>query len=229
MKLSDILGEAKVGDWSDYWSNYNKIEDLHPERRAAITRREEERARATKKTQAVGAGAAAYVHAPTDERQLNKVHRVTHQGEATAVYLNKIAKSRIASANPFFPKVYATRTKSGTVTHTIERLVPFNTIAKNTELLESLREQYFDRDLMYRAAPEDFVNAIRLVFRKPEYAKDPMLKQAVEFIIHLKQELKDRGQEATVDIHVGNIMWRLTGNIPQLVITDPIHVPTISW
>lgn len=48
--------------------------------------------------------------------------------------------------------------------------------------------------------------------------KDPLLKQAIMFIV--KIGMRDR--EAYVDVHEANIMFRLTSTGPQLVISDPL-------
>jgi hypothetical protein len=42
-------------------------------------------------------------------------------------------------------------------------------------------------------------------------------KQAIEFIRNVR-----RTSGGYPDIHAGNLMWRMTGTMPQLVITDPL-------
>jgi hypothetical protein len=49
--------------------------------------------------------------------------------------------------------------------------------------------------------------------------KDPELREALDFISKVQSEGK---RKFTMDLHSGNIMWRITGNRPQLVIMDPL-------
>jgi hypothetical protein len=50
--------------------------------------------------------------------------------------------------------------------------------------------------------------------------QDPLLRQALRVVRAIKSRSK---KYVSVDIHSSNIMWRLAGTMPQLVLTDPLY------
>jgi len=37
-------------------------------------------------------------------------------------------------------------------------------------------------------------------------------------------ELRDKTPRCFIDLHEHNVMWRMTGLMPQLVLTDPLYI-----
>jgi hypothetical protein len=164
---------------------------------------------------------------------MDQVHRTARENEGTTVYLKFIHDHPDLHNNPFFPKVKGIRKLSnGVSTIDIERLVPYQQkgLGDNAELLSSLYRQYFgsaDSIKQFDAeSDEDYASRMRFRFedaveRAVEYGgrntTDPYLKQAAHIIQHIRAT-----NDLLIDIHAGNIMWRLTSVGPQLVITDPL-------
>lgn len=178
----------------------------------------------------VGAGLNAYVHKTDNQHSLDQVHRTANPDEGTNVYLNFLRTHPKLYNNTFFPRVKDMRTSShDTVTMDIERLHPFTTpgLGDNIKLLTSLWQQYFRWRLPGRARTNDeeyiddlrwsFLQNLRDAVSSGSGVIDPQLMQAHHVISHIKYKYHQ-----TVDIHANNIIWRLTGVGPQLVITDPL-------
>lgn len=185
----------------------------------------------------VGAGLNAYVHRTNDQHSLDRVHRTAKSDEGTNMYLDFVHTHPKLHSNPFFPKVRGSQPRSnGAVTMHIERLVPFTApgLGDNVELLLSLWDRYLEADPPvrygtkgYRDSEDDHVFAERVGQLLISYienviifgrgAKDLSLRQACAVLHYLKTE-----HDMSVDLHPGNVMWRLTSVGPQLVITDPL-------
>lgn len=179
----------------------------------------------------VGAGINAYVHRTDNQHSLDQVHRTAKPNEGTTLYLDFLRTHPKLYNNTFFPRVKGVRSlHSNTTTMDIERLKPFNTpgLGDNVELLLSLWERYYkwrvpiqlkgESDSNYRFDIQwKFLHNLNDVIKYGSGTADPQLTQAYKIIDHLRSK-----HDQVIDIHSGNVMWRLTGVGPQLVITDPM-------
>lgn len=168
----------------------------------------------------VGAGSNAYVHKHDNPHSLDYVHRTAAARDACTIYLDYISEHPELHNNPFFPRVHKKIGEGSHVTHQLERLVPFNTnsIISNEKLLAALCERWFNEVVDETAAVESILYYIEFaLYGHTEYIKDKHLLNAVNVIRHIQKEY---GGE--VDLHCDNVMWRITGKTPELVITDPL-------
>jgi hypothetical protein len=180
----------------------------------------------------VGSGVAAYVGRQNNPHQMDRVTRLGPKKDGAGFYLKAVHQAGLHN-NPYLPRLLARPKVSGNVqTAVIERLLPFNTpkIAGNRELMMSLWDNWFKYQ-----PPGHLLNATDKVFAREigdsvsmilndavsrgQYAsiKDDDLIAALQFIQQLMEQHK-----LEEDIHSENIMWRMTGNMPQMVITDPL-------
>lgn len=170
----------------------------------------------------VGSGAGAYVGRKEDPHEMDNIERISDEEDGTALYLKTIAETPELAKNPFFPRVRQQRTENGVTTAIVERLVPFTSDKMNSiPMLQAVWEDLFNAELppddeLY----EELTKRIEYTLRKNRIGqeirddiKNPQFKQAIEWL--------HTNRLGTADLHDGNIMWRITGNRPQLVITDP--------
>lgn len=174
--------------------------------------------------QYVGSGASAYVGRTATPHEMDRVQRTAPEKEGGMIYLRAIANMPDAHNNPFLPRVHATPAGDGGIaTYQMERLVAFQSrkIIKNEPLIESLWEQYFTIPFSNHddIASEITNNLDDIVCydQNTEIIRDPALREALLMIAKLA-----RTHNLSADIHSENVMWRMTGNMPQLVITDPL-------
>lgn len=185
----------------------------------------------------VGSGASAYVGRSTSPSEMDRVERVGPKKDPTAVYLAAISKDPSAYDNPYLPRVLQKPRTSGNVQAVqMERLYPFDTpkIAGNVPLMLSLWKYWFSEpippslQLCDADSPDDFAKTFAefvafAIDRAIDHGavdeiRDPALVKAIQFI----RRLMAKGAGYTADVHYANIMWRITGTMPQLVITDPL-------
>lgn len=180
----------------------------------------------------VGSGLTAHVHKLDNPHEMDRVHRISPNYDGTFIYLQYIATHQDQCYNnPFFPRILAAPSKLGNQHSTVqlEHLLPFHTpkIIENTEFLPTLWEQYFTLPRMPHQSFGDIVQLIEhgLIERRTDFVRYSSLKKAMNIIC----ELKEKTPRCFIDLHEQNVMWRMTGLMPQLVITDPLHAtkPTI--
>jgi hypothetical protein len=178
----------------------------------------------------VGTGANAYVYKNTSPQSMDSVNRISSIKDPTSKYLQTIANTPDLHNNPFLPRIHEVRSLSKRTREVqMEKLYPLNLKAltedKEQRLLRSIWEQYlnedYDRNNAYLTPFEVMNNLamhIHMALKNANYSriKDEQLIEALEFIRQFV------GEEAKPDIHGGNLMWRITGNMPHLVITDPL-------
>lgn len=176
------------------------------------------------KNRVIGAGSFAAVHTP-DLENWGDVHRTSHEDDSNVYFLDAITHApQHVQNNPYLPRVRSTSIEGGVHTAIMERLQPFQTgsIAGNKGLLMViLNEIDGDHRLSEREVTVSHItNAIQSALFQPSahsWGSNPAFREACEFIRSVEEE-----NDSTIDIHDGNIMWRLTYPRPQLVITDPI-------
>jgi hypothetical protein len=130
--------------------------------------------------------------------------------------------------NPYFPRVISHQSyrRNGKIYNKsrVEKLYPLDTpkIIENEELMSSLIEDMFTKGIMYNSNPVEFITDQITAAVKGNFGliKDPELLEACKMINKL---WRDWGTETfMIDTHSGNLLWRITGNRPQLVLNDPI-------
>jgi hypothetical protein len=191
----------------------------------------------------VGSGANAAVYRKDDPEHLNTVQRVSSAKgtddrgyHAYAEFLTRYPGLR---KNPYLPRLRKVEhTADNVVEYEVERLHPFHDERiSHAPTLWALCNRIFtpDRVLKIKSAVANdmtsegkealktriigtLIMAVNLRdTRQRETIQDPLLRQALRVISAVT-----RHDIVYPDIHEGNIMWRLTGTMPQLVITDPL-------
>ena len=179
-----------------------------------------------------------------DGKRMNQVHKVGRAGnlvqgtndvkevagDGYLLYLKAIHDyEQKGGQNPYFPRILnltIRRKTDGNLYYTadIEKLYPFQNskIVTNTDLMKSLYEQMFNDDGSrgkYDGNANEFVQKIEHAIdgHGLPYIKDKKLLEAINVVRQVNSKEKFLN-----DMHIGNIMWRITGNMPQLVITDPL-------
>jgi hypothetical protein len=182
----------------------------------------------------LGKGQFATVHKDDDDpHQYNQVIRTTTGGKDGGVRWHEaISTNPQIQNNPFIPKVYKVSKQGEQYTSEIQHLYPLDSpkIAGNQLLMQTLWNEYFNpvySTFPRTRTPSTFAKAlsreITLCYWENGYKINPdtplghKLRQAIEFI-----KLVQHGKENGMDAHEGNLMWRITGTMPQLVITDPL-------
>jgi len=125
--------------------------------------------------------------------------------------------------NPYFPRIESLRikkSKNGEIHyHTdLEKLYPYKTskIIQNQELMSSLKDEMFH----ITKHNEDYDLSMLVMVAcdgERSWIKDPELAKAVSLIDKVAAKGHFRW-----DMGTNNMMWRITGNRPQIVITDPL-------
>jgi hypothetical protein len=133
------------------------------------------------------------------------------------------------SQNPFFPRIHDLKIRkdptTGNLTYNVkmEKLYSFNDIYDNPEMLAAMREHLFGDDGSESEENEilqDYTLGQLIVTAcdgQQDLIKDPQFLEAVKKIDAVVNRYHHNW-----DMHSGNMMWRMTGTMPQLVITDPI-------
>lgn len=176
----------------------------------------------------VGTGANAYVYKHNTPTDMDYVIRLSDTRDSAARYLKALKERPDLRKNPYLPRVLKiTQLDNATVSIKVERLVPFDTpeLVQNELMLRSILERITSEDVSHTTPASlsyEIVDIIeRGIFYGPNIAHitDNELADAVKFIRMIKDTTKSKA-----DIHIGNIMWRMTGSMPQIVITDPLNV-----
>jgi len=210
--------------------------DDHPKKRAIARQRKQSG------HEFMGAGINAYVSGNQSPHEMDNVKRLSDATDPTARYLKWLHDHPEAANNPYLPRVMNYRQGKDLSRAKIERLIPLTSPKLlSWPLLTSTWEHMFaspapthedinreaNEELTDAEALEQFAgmitDAFDLILRGNEGSRhprvmqeiiDPQLQQALELL----RSIRNGGYP---DIHTGNVMWRMTGTRPQLVITDP--------
>lgn len=125
--------------------------------------------------------------------------------------------------NPYFPRVINLKVKRDPKGEEIyydidlERLHSFRSL--DEDVRTSLSEYMFTEEACEKYNG-DIVGMISMVLERnrASIVKDPELNDALAII----KSIADSSSDFIFDIKADNMMWRMTGNRPQLVITDPL-------
>lgn len=128
--------------------------------------------------------------------------------------------------NPYFPimdDLHIRKDKNGLLSYTanLHKLLPFETekLTSNMDLMVSLREHMFGPTDIEFSDGRDAMHNILFHLNQTSSAVDRNLAAALNMV---DQIIYTSREDLIKDIHRGNVMWRITGTMPQLVIVDPI-------
>jgi hypothetical protein len=178
-----------------------------------------------------------------DTKSNKRLNQVTKIGKTGSIMSGNIAKKveedgwllwmqavhraqKRGEDNPYFPimdDLHIRKDKDGLLSYTanLHKLLPFRTakLISNMDLMVSLREHMFGpTDITFSDGP-DAANNILFHLNQTSSAVDRNLAAALNMVDQL---IYTSREEFMKDIHYGNVMWRITGTMPQLVIVDPI-------
>jgi hypothetical protein len=216
MRLFELINFEPKNTKRDYKTHANRISD-------------------TTKSKYQGSGHFAKVsHHDTPKRQnqvrksgvagmigLDHPRRVTDPAEdGYLCYIKMVVES--GNKNPYFPRIHNVKTfraPDGTIYYDVdlEKLYPYETeeISGNEDLISSLRDRMFIDD---ENTKDDGISSLILNSDYDvSHIKDPKLKEAI-----IKIQAVAKEGDHSWDLGPSNMMWRITGNMPQLVFTDPI-------
>ena len=195
----------------------------------------------------LGAGFAATVYSTGSDKRLNQVTKMGKAGRVNRKDLSFEQISKITNDgylayisavkeyensgkfNPYFPRVDDIKIfqeSDGKIHYRInlEKLYSIHTekIYKNTDLIRSLIHNMFDinDNQIKDENPEETLLYLMLRLDYPTMRamiKDNNLIEALDLISGLR-----RGGKFSFDLGASNMMWRVTGSMPQIVITDPL-------
>lgn len=222
MRLFELINFDPVNTNKNYKTRSNRVAD-------------------TTKSTVKGTGHFAKVNQHDSPKRLNQVRKTGQAGkigynepspvddpskDAYLSYIKMVVEDK--SQNPYFPRVHNVQTfraPNGDIYYNVdlEKLLPFRTekIYDNEALTDSLRERMFKFD---DTNPNDDFGGYSLS-QQMMYAceadtnriRDPKLLDAVQKINSLIEK-----SDHHWDMGSANMMWRLTGNMPQIVLTDPV-------
>lgn len=180
-----------------------------------------------------GAGSMAYVRQSRSPHEHDTVQRISQGHDPHNTYAWYV-KHHTDGHNPYLPIIRNVQPgDSGLVTTAMERLIPFTSAQLAVpELISGQAGTWFVDSLAQKlrrsveAASKDHSKCAKIVvyalgtaMNRPDLISDPKLKEAID-IIH---QVLSIDPDFRLDLTEDNIMWRITGTKPHLVITDPIN------
>jgi hypothetical protein len=197
-------------------------------------------------------GMAYNMNSPKRLNQITKLGRAAAMPDGALIPTDKISddgylswlqevnhRAKIGDVNPYLPIIHDLKIMKGPDDKlhyrvNMEDLVTFTSkmILGNEPVMSSLCMRMFGKDLdesvkndpkasefLYAYYGDFIILRLSRGVRNPnDFIKDAKLKQVLDAISFLRNNNND----FMVDLHEGNIMWRMTGTIPQLVILDPL-------
>ena len=188
----------------------------------------------------VGSGAFGTAYDTKSNKRLNQVTKIGRTGSimtgkvATRVeedgwlaWMQAVHRAqKRGENNPYFPimdDLHIRKDKDGVLSYTanLHKLLPFHTekLTSNIDLMASLREHMFGPTDIKFSDGRDAAQNILFHLNQTSSAVDRDLAAALNMVDQLIYTSSD---DFMKDIHSGNVMWRMTGTMPQLVIVDPI-------
>jgi len=179
-----------------------------------------------------GAGTMAFVYQHNDDHQLDRVERISLSADPHTAFMQFIIDNNVK--NPYLPRCFGKSDSNGIVQSTMERLVPFaNPNVATVELVRNLCGKWFQYHISHPLETQMDENTTQ--FECAEYIsniihdaitsdpddliQDPVLLEAIKII----RIVMKSSRSFVADITSENIMWRIAGGVPHLVITDPIN------
>lgn len=197
------------------------------------------------KSDVVGVGAFSAAYDTHSNKRLNQVTKIgkagNFDGGGHVKSVSDISKDGFLSYiravheynergkyNPYFPVIHNLKIRKDeadrlTYSADMERLHEYESkkIMGNYDLMISLYDRMFkkpwDPKWAFDYMPREILSQLSSGLRSNNIA-DPKLLDA----LYLIRNIIKTGLNFNLDLHSGNLMWRITGNMPQLVILDPI-------
>ena len=166
-----------------------------------------------------------------DPNKVIKTSEIYHENPEKDEYVQFIKLILDHQDNPFFPRIHKAKLVYNNRTDTYELVaVMEKLVSLRNEKIRDVAEHLFNQmdikvedAVVHERDKEDF-RWLFDWFKDPEnrkkivqHSKNPQFKQAMKL---LEPYIQKYGQ----DLHGGNIMVRLTGHGPQLVIIDPFSI-----
>lgn len=175
----------------------------------------------------LGSGSYAYV-GTNDDENFGDVHRIAGVDDGGSMYLKYLADHPNVAMNPFFPRVHKVAKNEDTQVTIIERLLPFRTeaVCQNELLMKAIWGRYFNisqQEAVKKYNCKSVAAAIPYIIQNAlieHYTGELKDKRLIE-AMHILTKISGAIGNVDIDIHPGNIMWRMAPYQPQLVITDP--------
>lgn len=171
----------------------------------------------------VGSGSGAYVGRTDNPHELDNVERLSDNTDGTSLFYQWLLDHPDSASNPYFPRVKSHQSKDGISYSIIERLVPLQNDRLMSEMLmKSVWERMFNLPLP-TAEPLQIVTVIADKLELACSRRGADVRQTIvdPHLIEAINLLMTDARMGSPDIHENNLMWRITGNRPQLVFTDP--------
>lgn len=212
-------GSVDINSADSEWDSGHK-NDFPP----AFQKEIERRRRRHPNRKHLGSGLFSYVDQDQSPHEMDNVSRVhSDPNDGSLAWYSIIADNPQLSSNPYLPKVRA-KVKAGDYPEfVVEKLYPMSTFKYNSPILRSILSRalgdYPGPEFIPTVTGGAFIQAIReyIVMGLQDPDADPQFQQMVDLLQNIVKNSNYR-----FDIHYGNIMFRITGNVPQLVIVDPL-------
>ena len=195
-----------------------------------------------------GAGSYSQVYGSDSSKRLNQVTKVGRTGlvlddddagvdyveqDAYLFYLQEVYRYLKYSHNPFFPQIHDLKifrnkeTEKLSFRANIERLHPMEIFEGNEEVIKMVWNNLFGETYYLEPMLDDLTRQISVVCRQYVASnksnaidiKNPQMREALDVIYEIIRVSK---RKIGLDLHEYNMMWRLTGTMPQLVFNDPV-------
>jgi hypothetical protein len=212
MRLHEILTED-YDDEEEHWDK-SVLKQIAPDNFTSHV----DKLRKDPKHKHLGQGSYSYVHQHDDEPGV--VHKVSRKEDPSHEFFKWMSKNESLANNPFFPKIHSTKSAGSHKHMTVEPLVKLkNGPVNDQKFLKALWTELFGPPTK-PVTMQKIIDAMgHLVHQnKIGLAQSPRLKQALNAIVTYCDENNVSPDIITDD----NYMWRMVGNKPQLVFSDPV-------
>lgn len=213
-------GSADVDVLDSKWDAQNKRNFNDKFQHMIDTRRSQQPSR-----KHLGSGLFSYVDQDQSPHEMDNVSRIhSDPNDGGLLWYSIIANNPMLASNPYFPRVKSKTNSGGYPEFVVEKLHSLEVFRGNSEVLRFMLEQALGSYPGPEHIPEvtiaKFVNTIR------EYVvmglDDPEASPQFQQVVDLLQDIVNGEGNYAFDIHTGNLMVRITGSAPQLVVGDPL-------
>jgi hypothetical protein len=190
----------------------------------------------------IGSGSFSSVFATDSPKRANQVTKVAKAGNISdlsgsvenieddgyLMYLMQVNKfTKLGANNPYFPVIVDLRIsrapdKKLHYRANLEKLTEFDSleILDNTEAMKAVCIQMFGTwtRATGRMMAKYIEEKVEAGLQNPSKIKDPNLQRVLKLVAHIA----DQNTNLETDVSAQNMMWRTSGELPQLVIVDPV-------
>lgn len=194
--------------------------------------------RNTRGTDLLGYGHFGKAYSSDSPKRLGQIKKIAKAGEVTnntsakdilqdgyLSYLHSVYELKKSGIkNKFFPVIHNLkifRDADGNLSYDVdmEKLVGLNSDTIDYAILSLLWENLLDVELTEQSTFRNFVYILDKALDSGHFneIKDEELREALMYIYRIKVK-----GHFMPDLHSGNVMLRITGTMPQLVLLDPL-------